>query len=349
MKRTTGWKTRVLIVLGSLLVVLASLWGVLALGYQLPLAGGAKITVQALWCVVALAMLVLLWRGRPGAGMIGFAVLFAILLFWWSRLEPSNDRLWADDLAQMTFGTVQGTEVTLNNVRNFAWRSEDDYRQRWETRRFDLQQLASVDLITSYWGLPAIAHVLVSFGFEDGRFITFSVEIRKEKGEKFSEIGGFFKEFELSIVATDERDAVRVRSNVRGEDVYLYRVNMPKAAMRELFLSYVEQANRLTREPRFYHTITGNCTTIVFEMMRHIIDGLPMDYRLLLSGYLPGYVEEVGGLMPGHDLDTLRSRGRITDRAIAAGDSADFSRLIRQGVPGWESLGADGSGQVKQD
>ena len=183
--------------------------------------------------------------------------------------------------------------------------------------------------------MPAIAHVLVSFGFDDGQFVVFTVEIRKERGESYLEIGGFFKQFELSIVAADERDALRVRTNVRNEDVYLYRVNMSEEAMRALFLSYIQQTNQLQQEPRFYNTITANCTTIVFDMMRQIIRGLPLDYRLLLTGYLPGYVQDVGGLEQNLKLEELRQQGRITERARRAGNNMDFSRVIRDGVPGW--------------
>lgn len=235
----------------------------------------------------------------------------------------------------MTHGRAEGSQVTLHNVRNFDWRSDEDYDPRWETRRYDLDQLTSVDLATSYWGMPAIAHVLASFGFDDGQFVVFTVEIRKERGESYSEIGGFFKQFELSIVAADERDALRVRTNVRNEDVYLYRVNMSEEAMRALFLSYIQQTNQLQQEPRFYNTITANCTTIVFDMMRQIIRGLPLDYRLLLTGYLPGYVQDVGGLEQNLKLEELRQQGRITERARRAGNNMDFSRVIRDGVPGW--------------
>jgi hypothetical protein len=162
---------------------------------------------------------------------------------------------------------------------------------------YDLDRLASVDLIVSYWTIRAIAHVLISFGFDDGDQVVFSVEIRREKDEEFSVIGGFFKEFELSVLAADERDVIRLRTNVRGEEDYLYRLRMPVAAMRSLFLAYVEQANRLVRTPRFYNTITVNCTTLVHQMMNHIVGNLPLDYRLLFSGYLPGYV--LPGRRPG--------------------------------------------------
>jgi len=310
-------------------------WGVLALFYQT--GGLATWVLIAGWCLLGCILQVLLWRGRPILALVGQVLVFAALLVWWTSLEPSNQRIWAGDVAQMTQGEVVGNQLILHNVRNFNWRSDDDYDVAWETRRYDLDQLASVDLITSYWGMPAIAHVLVSFGFTDGRFLTFTVEVRKEQGEAYSEIGGFFKQFELSIVATDERDALRVRTNVRGEDSYLYRIAMPDEAMRALLLSYVQQANALVDQPRFYNTITANCTTIVFDMLQTIIGGLPVDYRLLLTGYLPAYVMSVGGLQGGYSLDTLRQHGRFTERARMANDASDFSRQIRRGVPGWVS------------
>ena len=235
----------------------------------------------------------------------------------------------------MTSGTVEGNAITLFNVRNFTWHSETDYSPRWETRHYDLNKLQSVDMLTSHWGMDAIAHVLVSFGFSDGQFVTFSVEIRKKQGQQFSEIAGFFKQYELSILATDERDAVAVRPNVRGEETYLYRIDMPEAIRRQLFLSYIEQANQLIEQPRFYNTVTANCTTLVFAMMQHISGGLPLDPRLLLTGYLPSYVEELDGLMDGFDLTQLRDSGRITERSKQAFNSENYSQIIRQGVPGW--------------
>ncbi|MNM95887.1 hypothetical protein D3C81_1083460 [compost metagenome] len=287
------------------------------------------------WCALDGSLLVLLWRKPPLWALSAHLLAFAALLAWWFTLQPSNQRAWADDVARMSHGRVIGEQLLLDNVRNFHWRSDQDYDIRWESRHYNLRQLASVDLLTSYWGMPAIAHILVSFGFEDGRQLVFTVETRKEKGEFYSEVGGFFKEFELSIVATDERDAVRVRTNVRDEDVYLFRIDMPQPAMRRLLLSYVEQASALVARPRFYNTLTANCTTIVFDMVQGIIGGLPVDHRLLLTGYLPEYVQGIGGLQKDLSLDELRHLGRITERARLADDAANFSTRIRQGVPGW--------------
>ena len=291
------------------------------------------------WAGFSAAVLVESWQGRAAAGSLAFAPAFGALLIGWRRIAPSNDRIWADEVAQITTGSVDGNRVTLQNVRNFDWRTKSDFTPRWETRRYDLDRIESVDMIVSYWTIPAIAHMLISFGFAGGEHVVFSVEVRRQKHQSFSEIGGFFKEFELSIVAADERDVIRVRTNVRGEDAYLYRIRMPVPAIRSLFLGYVDQGNTLVTSPRFYNTITVNCTTLVYHMMQHIVGYLPLNYRLLLTGYLPQYVHRVGGLDDRFPLEELRARGRITDRARRSDRSESFSADIRAGIPALEPRG----------
>lgn len=138
----------------------------------------------------------------------------------------------------------------------------------------------------------------------------------------------------MSVIASTEEDSLRVRTNVRGEDGYLYRVHMPLDDARSLFLAYVDSANRLRDTPRFYHTLTANCTTIVFQMARRIVPGLPLDYRQLVSGYLPEYLYDLRVLQGADSARQYRQLGRYTDRARASETPAAFSRDIRQGVPG---------------
>lgn len=314
-------------------MALSAAWGACALWYRASRKPALKILGAMLWAAFGIGALAVLWQSRAVLWLAAYAIGFLGLVLWWHRLRPSNDRVWADDVARMTSGTVSGNTVTLHNVRNFAWRTNSDYTQRWETRRYELDRLDSVDMIMSYWTGRMIAHMLISFGFTDGEHVAFSVEIRREKHQSFSEIGGFFKEFELSVIAADERDVIRVRTNVRGEDAFLYRLVMPLAAMRSLFLAYVEEANRLVRTPRFYNTITVNCTTLVYHMMKRIAGGLPWSYRVLLSGYMPEYVYRIGRLDLRYSLTQLREFGRISERAKQADLSAAFSEDIRQGVP----------------
>lgn len=329
-----GWRTARVVVgraLLSLLLAASAIWGCLALAYQMPGGVWGKGAACLAWAVLCAVAMFALWRAPPWRRRAGWAYAIGLVLLCagWQMVTPSNDRVWADDVARMLHGTVQGSVVTLENVRNFDWRADNDYTVRWETRQYDLDKLESVDMALSYWAGPAIAHTLVSFGFADGRHVVFSVEIRKERGEQFSEIGGFFKQFELSVVAAEERDILFVRAGPRGENVYLYPVHMPPRAMRELFLSYVNTANALTTTPRFYHTVTANCTTLVYHMVNAIVPGLPLDYRLLLSGYLPEYLYEQGGLDKSVPLAVLRERAYVGPLVAAEDDPVAFSRRIR--------------------
>jgi hypothetical protein len=262
--------------------------------------------------------------------LLAFALAVLPLAAWWLSQKPSNDRDWADEVARPVRGHVQGSRVSLYDIRDFDWRSRTDTTARWHDGTYDLDDLRSVDMALSYWMGPAIAHTLVSFGFADGRHVVFSVEIRRERDEAFSILGGFTRQFELAIVAAEERDILHVRAGPRGEQVYLYPVRMPVAAMRGLFVSYVERANRLAHSPRFYNTVTANCTTLVYDMVRPLVPGLPMDIRLILSGYLPEYLYRHHGLDTHEPLDVLRSRADITQRAAQGGLSAvEFSRHLR--------------------
>lgn len=314
-------------------VILIAGWGCLALWYRVPGGRTRKSISVALWAAFSCATLVALSRHHLNLGIAAFTLAFGVLVLWWRSLRPTNDRAWADGVARMASGVIKDGRVTLQNVRNFDWRTKSDYTPHWETRSYDLGQLKTLDLILSYWSFRAIAHVLISFGFADGDHIVFSVEIRRQQGDEYSQIGGFFKEFELSIIAADERDIIRVRTNVRGEDDYLYRIRLSAAAMQSLFLAYLDQASKLTAVPRFYNTVSVNCTTLVYHMMKHIVGYLPWDYRLVFSGYLPEYLYRVGALDTRYTLEQLRVFGRITERAKDSDRSARFSADIRQGVP----------------
>lgn len=320
-------------VLAAVLLFVSGAWGAFALAFRFPGPRVARMAAATIWALACVALWTA-WLGW-GAGWAcgGLVAAFALLLGWWATIRPRNDRVWADDVAQLLHGDVEGSRVVLHNVRDFDWRAEDDYDVRWDTRAYDLDSLCAADAIVSYWSGEAIAHAMMSFGFDDGRHVVFSVEIRRKRGEAFSEIGGFFRQFELVLIAADERDIVRVRTNVRGEDDYLFPLRMPTEALRSLFLSYVNAANELAAMPRFYNTVTSNCTTIVFRMAKRIDGALPFDLRLLLTGYLPEYLHDNGALDGRFGVDEWRRLGRITERARASEPHDDFSAVIRRGIP----------------
>jgi len=315
----------------GLAVVGMTAWAALAIRYSdLP---SARV-LAALFVVGTLLAFVLL--PRRGRTLVGFLVVFAVVLVWWRHLPASNDRDWQTEVSRLAYADVDGDRVTIHNIRNFDYRSETDFTPRWYDATFDVSQLESVDLIASYWMGDAIAHIFVSFGFADGRHVAFSVETRKERGESYSTLAGFFKQYELYYVVADERDVIRVRTNYRQprEDVYLYRVQAPLENGRRLFLDYIRALNELKDHPAFYNTATTNCTTAVLVHTRVNPGAAPFSWKVLLSGYVPQYAYERGRLDTSLPFDELRRRSRIDDPAQAADQDPEFSQRIREGLPG---------------
>jgi len=313
-----------------------AVWGALALWYRLPAGPEIRAAAAIAWALLLLdAAATALWRSWSRA-LVVVVVAAAGLIAWWSTVRPLNDRNWQPDLARTVRGTVDGDILTLTDVRNFEWRTETDYTPRWETRRYDLNQLVSLDLTADYWAGEAIAHTLVSFGFADGSQLMWSIEQRREVGEVYSVLEGFFKQAELIILAGDERDLVRLRTNVRGEDLRLYRLNVSQPIIRRTLLQYVADANELADHPRWYNTATTNCTTMVFRIARAVEPGIPLDRRVLLSGYFPDYAYDQGVLDRSLPFSDLREKAKLSARARAADaePSVAFSKAIRTGIPG---------------
>lgn len=320
--------------LKALLIVLLTSWGALAIYYCAPQKTGAPLALVYVLCglVTFLSLFTPRWARRATGG---FLVVFAIVVIWWSTLEPSNDRDWQPEVAVLPYATINGDLVTVHNIRDFNYRTETDFTPAWYDRTFDIRKLDSLDFIAVYWMGPAIAHTFVSFGFEDGKYLAISIETRKERGEGYSSIKGFFKQYELYYVVADERDVIRVRTNYRkpAEDVYIYRLQGSLANARRLFLEYMRRINALKKQPEFYNTLIDNCTTTIWFASRINPDHLPFSWKLLASGYVPEYLYEHGRMNTTLPFPELRERSRINERALAADDAADFSRRIREGLP----------------
>jgi hypothetical protein len=323
----------VIVIALALTALLAGLWGSLALYFRAPLPEVGRLVAGGLWALLMLFVVAGLLSRRRRRAVLVLAVAVAGMALWWSTIRPSNDRVWNPDVARIAQARIEGDTLTVNNVRDFTWRSDTDFDERWETRSYDLTKLTGADLFLSYWAGEAIAHAIVSFQFSDAPPLAFSIEIRKEKGEDYSAIAGFFKSYEVAFIAADERDVVKVRATVRGEDVRLYRLDIRPETARKLLEMYVVTANRLVEKPRWYNTLTTNCTTVIFRMSRVLDPGIPRDWRVLFSGYVPGYLYDNDFLSRAVPLDELVRLSHIRDRAPGPADDPGFSARIRQGVP----------------
>lgn len=268
------------------------------------------------------------WRGLALLGLIGGVA------FWWTQLSARNDRDWQPDVARLPWATVDDDRLTIHNVRNFDYRSEHDFTEVWETHTYDLAALRGVDLFLCFWGPSAIAHTIASWQFADGQHLAISIETRKQRGESYSALRGFFRQYELYYVVADERDVVRLRTNYRGETVYLYRVRMAPAQARAILLSYLEEVNRLRERPRWYNALTHNCTTMIRHHVQQVSPGNPWSWQLLLNGHLDELAYARGTIDTSLPFLELKARSNISGVAHAADAALDFSARIREGLPG---------------
>jgi hypothetical protein len=311
--------------------LICALWAFGAVYFDFPIAT-LRIGAASLFGLLLLGMLIFV----PGKVFKLALCLggFALVLGWWLTLKPTNDRAWQPDVAQTAWTKKDGDIVTVHNVRNCDYRTENDYTVHWETRIVDLSKITGMDLSIMYWGSPWMAHPVVSFRFADALPLCFSIETRKAIGQSYSAVGGLYRQYTLIYIVADERDSIRVRTNYRpGEDVYLYRTLASPAQARARFLEYIDTMNALHDHPRWYNAITTNCTTSI-RTQRPTNERAPWDWRLLVNGKADELLYErhviaTGGL----GFAELKQQSHINELARAADQAPDFSRLIRAALP----------------
>jgi len=315
---------------GALLAALAT-WCALALWFD------SRVSAPAAAALAASFVAAIAWplaRVRPLARALAVSLLpCAAVVTWWLLIPPSNDREWLPDVARTPTAARDGSVVTLTSVRDFDYRSENDFSPNWETRRYDLERLRGLDLIVSFWGPTLYAHTILSFDFADEAPLAVSIETRKERGESYSALRGFFRQYELVYVMADERDVVGLRARLRGERVFLYRLATPPERARALLEQYLNEANALARRPAWYNALTQNCTTGIWRNVRQIAPDARPDWRLLANGAVDELLYERGLVDTRIPLAELRARSDVTEAAKRCAARPDFSSCIRAGLP----------------
>jgi len=318
----------ILFALAWIAAILCTVWAFGALYFDFPKAG----PFVAIVFLVALVAIVILVRGK----LLKLATLlsaFVVVDLWWVTLKPSNDRAWQPDVAQTAWAEINGDEITIHNVRNCDYRTQTDFTPRWETRTERLSQITGMDVAINYWGSPWIAHPIVSFQFSDGPPLCFSIETRKTVGQQYSTLEGFYRQYTLIYVVADERDVIRLRTNYRREDVYLYHTLASPAQAQERFREYINTLNALHESPRWYNAVTSNCTTSI-RAQRAAKLRTPWDWRILFNGKADEMLYQHHAIATGGlPFAELKQRSLINERARAADQDPDFSSVIREGLP----------------
>lgn len=329
-RRRSRWSILV-ITLAWLVLAVAGVWATLALWFDVRIEA-LRLPLATAYVVAFLAIPIATPRQRWA--LPTSAALFLIVLGWWFTLKPTNDADWQPDVATLPWAEFKGEQVTVHNVRNCLYRTEADYDVRLEDRTYDLSRIQSLDLFLVHWGSPLIAHTMVSFGFEGGDYLCISIEVRKKKGQSYSALRGFFRQFELTYIIADERDLVALRTDFRkGEDVYLYRLNPLPGMPRKILTAYLENATEFRDHPHWYNAATSNCTTNIFVNADEARGNkIPFDWRMLANGYIDELLFERGKIVGTGPFPDLKARAYINPKASKLPLDEHFSAAIREGV-----------------
>jgi len=261
-------------------------------------------------------------------------LLLTSLLFtvWWLFQRPSNARDWAPNLVRLPRAVFDGDHVTINSIRDTRYRTASDYTPSYYERTFDLRQIRTIDFImVPFESTDAMAHTFVTFGFANGQQVAISAEVRRERGESYSPLRGLLRQCELMYVIASERDLILLRTRYRKDRVYLYPIRASPEKCRDMFVSMLQRANQLRREPEFYNSLTNNCTTSLLKHFNHVRQSkLAVNLKVLFPGYSDRLVYDLGIIDTPLDFDSLKTQSDITDRANSVSGGAEFSRRIRE-------------------
>ena len=308
--------------------LLAHGWAALAIYYcSFP----SVIVLRVVLAVIYLSAVILfitINRRHVLAFVLSFLGFF-VVVGWFSSIQPRADGFYPAELT-LPFAEINNDTVTLHNVRNCAYRTKEDFDVHYETRVYDLKNLKTLDVLVNYWGMAAIAHTFLSFGFSDGQYLAVSVEIRPEVGKAYDMLQGFFKQYNLIYIWADERDLVRLRTNYKKEDVYLYRTTLPPGDVQKMFVSMLEGTNAIYRKPQFYNTFTHSCTnTLANHVVAAGIEKIPFWKHRVLTGNVDRRLYEDGALDRSVPFLQLRRQANINERANQADQDPQFSKRIR--------------------
>jgi uncharacterized protein DUF4105 len=325
--RPLGWLVAIII---SLCWAIPTVWATLAIYYSNLPSGMMRLALAAAFAAFTIWAV---WFSRRRHMSVVAIVLFLGVVAWWISIQPSHDRNWRPEVAVMPRAIVDGDRVRLTAVRNFDYRTRNDFTVRYEERELLLSHLIALDFYVSYFTEGPVGHTFVSFIFDNAPPLSISIETRPEVGEGFAPVASLFKQFELIYVVGDERDVVRVRTNYRREPTYLYHLNTSADDVRRLFLVYLERINQLADHPEFYNLLTNSCTINIMRYANAAGRTGRLDFRHILNGLIDGYLYYSGRMDTTLPFDELRRRSQINDAAQAADSAADFSDRIRASLP----------------
>ena len=324
-----SFRARIRILAIRLLVVLWWVWS----------CGALRHVIDIAWPIVAIFLVIVPWAWSRGGRLRKSAVVCAtvtipLAFLSYAFTNPRADRKWQMHCARAPVVRVLGggERVEIDNVRHFRWGEGGIFEPSWTSEIYNMEQLNKLDLVVEpLAGSKYFAHTMLSFGFSPERRVVISIEVRKEQGESYGIIPGFYRQFELFYQVNNERDAFTLRAIEPGSSLYVFPVRASPDFIRKLFLDMVREAHALNQRPEFYHSLRANCTTKLFDHVNMEID-TPLGYRreVLLPARAGELLHELGWMDTTLDYPDARRRFRLADKVRKYADDPDFSIKIRQ-------------------
>jgi hypothetical protein len=251
------------------------------------------------------------------------------------EFQASNDRKWSQNHAVLQTAELNGNFVTVHNIRYSKYETEERYTTQYYDATFDLNDIRTIDLVVvPFRGLSRLAHVESSFGFADGRHLGLSIEARYEEGERYDPLGAGLRQFELIYVFADERDMIRLGTDVNKNDVHIYRLKFEPDEVRVMFVDALSRANKLAKKPEFYHPLTNSCVTnLIGHINKARPKAIPKEYRTLLPGLMDHYVYDLKLMdTASKTFQEAKENAKVNWLVEKFGDLEYFSAGIRQNM-----------------
>ena len=264
-----------------------------------------------------------------------FGIILCLVIIRHLMLKPSNNRSWVNDNDRLTNAEFDGDYVTIKNIRDFNWRSVRDYDEKWIEKKFNLTEVSKIWFVLEYFDPKKrqMAHTILGFEFDDGSRICCSIEVRREKGEKYHPIRGFFRQYELIYVWATESDAIGVRTRCRKKSVtHLFEaVVLGPGNERKMLESYLKRTNKLYEKPEWYNTITNTCTTNIVNHVNEVYPGrVPKAISIFLPGLSPKLLYNNNLVKIDSSLENTLEKSIIDSKAKTWDGISDFGNLIRE-------------------
>lgn len=320
---------------GILFLVIAGIWCTGVVYYNLSPRGWSQKVITLAFMVIVSIITIFVIKGNSVLAL-DLTMLELLLIWYFCTLTPQqcfNNTSWQIPWKRNPIVFFEsGNVVTIHNIRDFNYRTENDYDINYISSQFDLSKITGVDLAVSHWDdIESIAHTMLSFEFSDGRHLAFSIETRLPENSEQGFIPGLYKQYGLLIIIGTEDDLFKLRTNYRKEKLYLYRTNANARQARTILQSLLLSANRNIKYPQFYNSLTQNCTTTLIPMLRDINPSFIGDIRLMLNGYSDELLFDMGYLatQPGETFKQLKQRC-LTNQYLNT--QGEYSNIIRSGM-----------------